>query len=56
MIDMEHAKFLFRFNNKMLPYYFKNYLVKLETICHYHTRQKTKKDYVHTFTRTEWGK
>ena len=42
MIDMEQAKFLFRFNNNMLPDYFKNYFVKLETIHHYHARQKTK--------------
>ena len=27
MIDMEHAKFLFRFNNNMLLDYFKNYFV-----------------------------
>ena len=40
----------------MLPDYFKNYFVKLETIHHYHTRQKTKKDFFHTFARTEWGR
>ena len=55
MIDMKHAKFLFRFNNK-LPDYFKNYLVKLETIHHYHTRQKNKKDFFRTFVRTERGR
>ena len=41
---MEYVKFLFRFNNNMLPDYFKNYFVKLETIHRYHTCQKTKKD------------
>ena len=40
---MEHAKFLFRFNNNMLPDYFKNYSVKLETIHQYHRRQNTQK-------------
>ena len=29
--------------------------VKLETIRHYHTRQKTKNDFFYTFARTEWG-
>ena len=56
IIDKEHAKFLFRFNNNILPDYFKNYFVKLETIHHYHTRQKTKQDFFHTFARTEWGR
>ena len=32
MIDMEHVKFLFRFNNNMFLDYFKNYFVTLETI------------------------
>ena len=45
MIDMEHAKFLFRFINSMLPNYFKIYFVKLEIIYHYQTRQNTKKDF-----------
>ena len=45
MIDIEHAKFSFRFNNNMLPDYFKNCSVKLQTIHHYHTRQKTKNDF-----------
>ena len=54
---MEHAKFLFRFYNKMLPDYFKNYFVKLKTIHHYHTCQKNKKDFFfHTFACTEWGR
>ena len=55
MIDMEHAKFLFRFNNNnILPDHFKNYFVKQETIHHYHTRQKTEKDFFHTFACTKW--
>ena len=42
-IIMEHAKFLFKFNNDMLSDYFKDYFVELETIHYYHTCQKTKK-------------
>ena len=53
---MEHAKSLFGFNTNMLPDYFKNYFDKLETIHHYHIRQKTKKDFFHTFARTKWGR
>ena len=53
---MEHAKFLFRFNINMLPDYFKNYFVKLETIHRYHTHQKPKKIFFHTFAHTEWGR
>ena len=56
MNGMEQVKFLFRFNNNMLPDYSKNYFVKLKTIHHYHTRQNTKKDIFHTFARTEWGR
>ena len=56
MIDMEHAKFLFRFNNNMLPDYFKNYFVKQETVYHYHTRQKNKKKIFHNFACSEWGR
>ena len=53
VIDMKHATFLIRFINNMLPGCFKNYFVKLETIHHYHTRQKSKKDFFHIFARTE---
>ena len=56
MIDMECAKFSFRFNNIMLSNYFKNYLVKLETIHHYQTGQKNKKDFFYIFARTQWEK
>ena len=46
MIDMTYVNFLFRFNNFMLPDYFKNYFVKLEAIRYYHKRQKNKKDFL----------
>ena len=45
MIDMEQVKFLFRFNNNMLPDYLKNYFVKLKTVHHYHKHQKNIKDF-----------
>jgi len=54
MIEMKYAKFMYRFNNNMLPECFNNYFVKLETIHNYNTRQKTKKDFFQTFARTEW--
>ena len=56
MIDMDHAKFLCRFNNNMLPNCFKNYFVKLETIHHYHKHQKIKQDLFSTFAHTKWGR
>ena len=55
MIDMEHTKFLVRFNNNVLSYYFKNYFVKLETIHHYHTRQKTKTKFFSRFCSSRMG-
>ena len=48
LIDMKHAKFLFRFNNSMLPDYFKNDFVKLDILV------KKKKKIFHTFASTEW--
>ena len=55
MINMEHTKFLFRFNNNMLSDYFKNYFVKLETIHHYHTRQKNKQRFFSHFCSYRMG-
>jgi len=53
---MEYVKFLFRFCNNMLPLYFYNYFKSLETVHHQNTRQKTKKDFFHTYVRTERGR
>ena len=33
-----------------------NYFIDLDTIHKINTRQKTKKNYFHTYARTEWGK
>ena len=56
MLDMEYAKFSHKFSNNMLPEYFKNYFIDLDTIHKINIRQKTKKNYFHTYARTEWGK
>ena len=58
MIDKEYAKFLFRYSNNMLPNYFNSYFTSLELdfIYRHYTRQKSKKDFFHTYSRTEWKK
>ena len=56
MLEMEYAKFSHKFSKNMLPEYFKNYFIDLDTIHKINTRQKTKKNYFHTYARTEWGK
>ena len=56
MLAMKYAKFLHRFSHNMLPNYFKNYLDDLETVHQHNTRQKAKKNFFHTYARTEWGK
>ena len=53
MIDMEYAKFLFRFSNNMLPNYFNSCFTSLDSIHHHYTRQKSEKDFFHTYSRTE---
>ena len=55
MVDMEYAKFLFKFSNNMLPNYFNSYFTSLDSIHHHHTRQKSK-DFFHTYSHTEWKK
>ena len=40
----------------MLPDYFKNYVDDLGTVHQHNTRQKPKKNFFHTYTRTEWDK
>ena len=56
MIDMEDAKFLFRFSNNMLPNNFNSYFTSLGSIHRHYTRQKSKKDFFHTYSRTEGKK
>ena len=40
MIAMEYAKFIFKFNNHMLPDSFKHYFTKLDSVLKYNTKQK----------------
>ena len=40
MIDIEIAKFMFKFNNQMLPDFFNNYFAKLDNVHNYNTKQK----------------
>ena len=56
MLAMEYVKFLHRFNHNMLPDYFKNYLDDLGTVNQHNTKQKAKKNFFHTYLRTEKGK
>ena len=57
MLAMEYAKILHRFVHNMLLDYFKNYLDDLGTVHQHNTRQKEKKkNFFHTYARTEWGK
>ena len=57
MLAMEYAKFLHRFSHKMLTDYFKNYLDDLGTVHQHSTRKKAKKkNFFHTYARTEWIK
>jgi len=56
MISMENAKFMFKFNNHMLPVSFDNNFIKLENVHNYNTRQKFRHDYFQSFKATEIGR
>ena len=45
MINMEFAKFMYKFNNKMLPESFNNYFTKLDDVHKYKTRQKHRNEF-----------
>ena len=40
----------------MLRNYFNSYFTSLDSIHHHYTRQKSKKDFFHTYSRIEWKK
>ena len=42
---MEYAKFIFKFNNHMLPDSFNCYFTKLENVHKYNTKQKQRNEY-----------
>ena len=52
---MEFAKFMFKFNNKMLPESFDCYFTKLNNIHKHNTRQKHRNEY-YQFHTSESGK
>ena len=56
MINMEFAKFMFKFNNKMLPESFDCYFTKLDNIHKHNTRQKHRNEYYQFHTSSESGK
>ena len=53
---MEFAKFMFKFNNKMLPESFDCYFTKLDNIHQHNTRQKHRNEYYQFHTSSESGK
>ena len=56
MIKMEFAKFMFKFNNNMLPTSFNNYFLKLDKVYNYNTWQKTRNVYFQSFVGLETGR
>ena len=53
MINMEFAKFMFKFNNKMLPESFDCYFTKLDNIHKHNTRQKHRNECYQFHTSSE---
>ena len=45
MINIEIAKFMFKFNNQMLPDFFNDF-TKLDNVHNYNTRQKTRAEFL----------
>ena len=56
MINMEIAKFMFKFYNKMLPNLFDSYFTELDSIHSYNTRQKSTNEFFLYRARTKMGK
>ena len=56
MIKIELAKFMFKYNNRLLPPSFNNYFTKLDVIHHYNTRQKVTSEFFQPFIASETGK
>jgi len=53
---MEYAKFMFKFNNKMLPDSFDNYFIKLENVHSCNTRLKHRNEYFQSFIQSDAGR
>ena len=58
MIKIEFAKFMFKYNNRLLPPSFNNYFMKLDVglIHYYNTRQKVTSEFFQPFIASETGK
>jgi len=56
MIEMEYVKFMFKFNNQMIPTSFKNYFIRLDNVHNHNTRQKHRNKYFQNFIGSEVGK
>ena len=56
MIKMEFAKFMFKFNNNILPTSFNNYFLKLDKVHNYNTRQTSRNVYFQSFVGSETGR
>jgi len=56
MISMKYAKFMFKFNNQMLPNSFNNHFIKLENVHSYNKRQKIRNEYFQCFILSEVGR
>ena len=56
MINMEFAKFMYKYENHMLPSSFDNYFIKLESIHNYGTRQKTAGGFFYRPINSEFGR
>ena len=55
MINMEFAKFMYKFNNKMLPESFNNYFTKLDDVHKYKTRQKHRNEFFQFYIASKTG-
>lgn len=56
MFEMEIAKFMFKFNNQMLPSSFNNYFIKLDQVHEYKTRQKSRNEFYQPYIGSEVGR
>ena len=55
MIKMEKAKFMSKYNNKMLPISFDNHFLKLGKVHKYNTSEKIRDEYFQIHSSTESG-
>ena len=56
MIKLEFTKFMFKYNNRLLPPSFNIYFTKLDVIHRYNTRQKVTSEIFQPFITSETGK